>query len=63
MFEYYGHIHVYSPGGRGRQPPGIKIFLININLLSICILQASILCRAPYPDASCQVSGSGEEDF
>ena len=26
MFEYYGHIHVYSPGAGVDNPPGAKIF-------------------------------------
>ena len=26
MFEYYDHKHVYNTGGRGRQPPGDKMF-------------------------------------
>ena len=26
MFEYYGHIHVYSPGTGADNPPGAKIF-------------------------------------
>ena len=26
MFEYYGHIHVYSPGAGADNPPGAKIF-------------------------------------
>ena len=41
MFEYYDHIHVYSPGPGADNPWGQNIF-ININLLSTCILPASI---------------------
>ena len=26
MFEYYGHIHVYSPGAGADNPPAAKIF-------------------------------------
>ena len=26
MFEYYGHIHVYSPGAGADNPPGAKCF-------------------------------------
>ena len=36
VFEYYGHIHVYSPGAGADNPPGAKIS-VNINLLSICL--------------------------
>ena len=41
MFEYYVRIHVYYPGAGADNPPG-DIFFININLLSICKLPASI---------------------
>ena len=40
MFEYYGHIHVYSSGTGADNPLG-QFFFIIINLLSICILPAS----------------------
>ena len=35
MFETNGHIHVYSPSGRGRHPPGIMI-ATKIDNLVIC---------------------------
>ena len=40
MFEYYGHIHVYSHGAGADNPQGLK-FSININLLSICLFPVS----------------------
>ena len=27
IFEYYSHIHVYSPGAGADNPPGAKMFL------------------------------------
>ena len=46
MFEYFGHILVYSPGPGAANPQGQNIF-ININLLSICSFLASFL---PFND-------------
>ena len=40
VFEYYGHIHVYSPGAGADNPQGLK-FSSNINLLSICLFPVS----------------------
>ena len=34
MFENNGHIHVYSPEAGEDNPPGVRIFFIDINLLS-----------------------------
>ena len=36
LFEYYGHIHVYSLEAEADNLLGIN-FYININLLSICL--------------------------
>ena len=42
-------IYMYiEPQGRGRQPPGVKFFSININFLSICILPTSFLHLIPF---------------
>ena len=42
MFEYYGHIHVYSQGAGADNPWGQNIF-INLNLLSIYSFLAGFL--------------------
>ena len=34
------HIHVYSPRGKGSQPPGIKCFYKNMKVLLILIFAA-----------------------
>ena len=39
---------VIKPQGRGRQPPGVNFFSINIHFLSICILPASFLHLIPF---------------
>ena len=48
MFEYYGHIHVYSPRAGADNLLGSIFFSININFLSICILPASFLHLIPF---------------
>ena len=43
MFQYYGHIHVYSPGAGADNPPMAQNIFLNINLMSICSFLASFL--------------------
>ena len=43
MFEDNGPIHVHSPRGRGRQPPGGQYFFQNINLFSILVICCKLL--------------------
>ena len=42
MFQYYGHIHVYSPEA-GADNTWAKNIFLNINSLSICSFLASFL--------------------
>ena len=43
MFEYYGHVYVYSPEKSADNPPWAQNIFININLPSICSFLARFL--------------------